>query len=134
MQHVPPPATPVRPSPAALPPVAAPLPTDFDCELALCAETVGEGLSVLIFCATRDNCASTAKALASGLAKYPAAARHIDLQRAALMQIRADIQLDQPDYNEELHDVLARGIAFHHAGTCACSCVPHWLSSVMGRQ
>jgi hypothetical protein len=70
-------------SPARLPPpFVAPAtlqrpPNDFECQLALCAESVGGGKSVLIFCSSKDNCASTAKGLADRLHDFPEVAAQV---------------------------------------------------------
>jgi DNA polymerase theta len=92
--------------------------SDPDLVAWLVGETVEEGHSVLLFCASKALCERSAKALAAALevperrrGRAPAPA---PTRAAACAELRA-VERHSP----ELVAAVARGVAFHHAGLCA---------------
>eukprot|EP00898_Chlorokybus_atmophyticus_P003722 jgi/Chlat1/4350/Chrsp29S04503 len=79
----------------------------------LCAETVKEDYSVLVFCQSKDQCKSSALHVASLLEDPP-----LELAEQALSAIE-ELRRLPGGINEVLEKVLPKGVAYHNAGLTA---------------
>ncbi|MCJ1283739.1 hypothetical protein MMC26_003070 [Xylographa opegraphella] len=81
--------------------------------LALALETVGAGYAVLVFCASRASCQSTANLISQAmLPAQDCSENDMNSRREVLSNLRSlPVGLD-----EVLERTIIRGVAFHHAG------------------
>ena len=103
---------------AVKPPILAQprLAPDTEVLIALVAETVASGSSVLVFCSTRLACEQTARLLANGLRRDSRCREISAVRRSAHEAVIAELRRTPHQLDDTLMMTVPESVAYHHAG------------------